>query len=134
MNSTHYLLAADITLAVHIGVVMFVVVGLLLTVVGGLLKWQWIKNPWFRYSHLGCILIVVAQAWLGMICPLTTLEIWFRERAGQDTYSGSFITHWMTELLYYDFPSWVFTAAYTAFGGLVVATWVWIRPRSFRNH
>ena len=113
MNSFHYLLLADITLAAHIGVVAFVVFGLLFVSVGGVFKWQWVKNPWFRFTHLACILIVVAQAWLGMVCPLTTLEMWFRDLAGQATYSGSFITHWMTELLYYDLPSWVFTTAYT---------------------
>jgi polyferredoxin len=75
--------------------------------------------------------IVVAQAWLGVLCPLTTLEMALRERAGDAVYPGSFIAHWLEALLYYEAPAWVFTACYTVFGFLVVASWYVIRPRSF---
>ena len=34
---------------------------------------------------------VVAQAWLGRICPLTILENSLRAKAGGQTYDGSFI-------------------------------------------
>jgi len=61
-------------------------------------------------AHFVAIGIVVAQAWLGVLCPLTSLEMFFRERAGGATYQGSFIAHWLHALLFSDAPLWVFTA------------------------
>ena len=74
----------------------------------------------------------MAQAWAGVICPLTTLEMWLRRKAGQSAYEGSFIQHWMERILYYDAPEWVFTASYTAFGAAVLLSWALVPPRSSR--
>lgn len=132
MSDELLLLIADLVLFLHITVVAFVVLGLVAIVTGGIAKWQWVKNPWFRTAHLACIAVVVSQAWAGVVCPLTTFEVWLRNLAGEQSYSGSFISHWMKQLLYYDLPAWVFTAIYTAFGSLVFASWFWVRPRFFR--
>ncbi len=75
------------------------------------------------------ILVVVAQSWAGLLCPLTTLEQWFRTRAGEVSYDGSFIQYWLERFLYYDAPWWVFVMAYTSFGLLVIVTWVGFPPR-----
>ena len=109
------------------------VLGLVAIVVGGVLGWSWVRNPWIRLSHLAGIIVVAAQAWLGRICPLTTWEMWLRARAGEATYTGGFIAHWFAWLLYYDAPMWVFAAAYTAFALLVIASWFGVRPRGFRR-
>ena len=131
-TGTAYLIAADLILFVHVAFVVFVIVGLLLIFAGKITKWDWVRNPWFRIAHLAAIGIVVLQAWLGQICPLTIWEMSLRERAGDATYEGSFIAHWLQTLLYYDAPAWVFTVAYTAFGLVVVFSWFWVKPRSFR--
>lgn len=123
-----YLIAADVLLFSHALFVAFVVLGLALILVGGLIDWAWVKNRWFRVAHLAAIGIVVLQSWLGVICPLTTWEMVLRERAGVDTYAGSFIAHWLDALLYYQAPAWVFTACYTGFAALVVACWFWVPP------
>ena len=128
MNSL-YRLAADLVLYLHVAFVVFVVAGLLLIVAGCFTGWQWIRNGWFRLAHLAAIIIVVLQAWLGVLCPLTTLEMWLRNKAGDAVYPGAFIAHWVEQFLYYDAPAWVFTLCYTAFGLLVAATWIWVRPR-----
>jgi len=124
-----YLLAADLLLFGHALFVAFVVFGLALILAGGMLDWAWVRNRWFRIAHLAAIGIVVLQSWLGMICPLTIWEMALRERAGSDTYAGSFIAHWLDTLLYYQAPAWVFAVCYTAFAALVVASWFWIPPR-----
>jgi hypothetical protein len=93
--------------------------------------WAWVRNPWFRAAHLLAIGIVVSQAWLGIVCPLTTWENALREKAGETVYSGSFVAHWLEALLYYQAPPWVFVVAYTVFGGLVLISWFWVRPRPF---
>jgi hypothetical protein len=124
-----YAIAADALLLIHTLFVAFVVFGLLLIVLGGLRGWQWVRNPWFRLVHLSAIGFVVIQAWLGQICPLTIWENSLRARAGEMGYSGTFIGHWLEQLLYYDAPAWVFIALYSLFGLLVLASWWWIRPR-----
>ena len=128
-----YLLAADLTLLVHAGFVAFVVVGLLLILAGKVFAWGWVRNPWFRWLHLAAIAIVVLQSWFGVICPLTTLEMALRSRAGDSVYPGAFIAHWVEAILYYQAPAWVFAVCYTAFGALVVGSWFWVRPRRPRS-
>jgi hypothetical protein len=126
-------LAADVLLVLHASFVAFVVFGLLAVMAGGLVRWQWVRNPWFRVLHLAAIGIVVAQAWLGIICPLTTWEMRLRELAGDAAYSETFIAHWVHRLLYFDAPMWVFACAYTLLGLVVLGVWLFVRPRPFHR-
>lgn len=128
---SYYLLAADLLLFVHVLFVAFVVIGLALIFVGKALAWRWVRNRWFRLSHLAAIGIVVLQSWAGVICPLTTWEMALRDRAGDVVYSGSFISHWLGSILYFQAPAWVFSVCYTVFAAIVVASWYWVRPRRF---
>jgi len=129
-----YLLAADLLLFGHVLFVAFVVLGLAVILIGKPLDWAWVRNPWFRFTHLAAIGIVVLQSWVGLICPLTTWEMALRERAGDVVYSGSFISHWLESLLYFQAPAWVFAVCYTVFAIIVVASWFWVRPRHFSRH
>lgn len=123
-----YALLADIVLTLHVAVVVFVVGGLVLVIAGNLLGWRWVNTVWFRVAHLGAIGFVVAETWLGLLCPLTTLEWWLRAQAGIAVEGKSFIAYWLQRLLYYDAPWWVFAVGYSLFGLLVVATWVYFPP------
>lgn len=127
-----YRFLADLVLALHVSLVLFVVLGLVLVVVGNLRGWAWVNAWWFRWLHLATIGIVVAEAWLGIVCPLTTLEMWLRQQGRDDTYTGSFIEHWLQALLFWDAPTWVFTLAYSAFGLAVAAAWWFFPPRRRR--
>jgi drug/metabolite transporter superfamily protein YnfA len=120
---------ADAILIVHVLFVLFVVVGLLAIYTGGFLHWQWVRNRLFRILHLVAIGIVVVQAWLGLICPLTTWEMALRSQAGAETYAGSFIQFWLHRLLYLTAPEWVFIVLYTGFGCLVMVSWYLVRPK-----
>jgi hypothetical protein len=128
-----YRALADLVLVTHAAFVAFIVVGWLLIVIGGGCGWRWIRNPWFRALHLAGIALVAVQGWLGMVCPLTTLEMSLRERAGDATYQNTFIAHWLQQWLYYDAPPWVFVTGYTLFGLAVAGSWWWFRPRPFRQ-
>ncbi len=130
-SSELYLIAADLLLIIHVMFVGFVVFGLLLILLGRICRWDWVLNPWFRLAHLCAIGIVVLQSWFGMICPLTTWEMALRAKAGAATYSGSFIAHWLHQILYYQAPSWVFTLVYSLFGLLVLVSWFWVKPNNF---
>jgi hypothetical protein len=128
-----YSLLADTLLLTHVLFAAFVIVSLILIFVGKFLSWMWVRNPWFRVIHLLGISVVVLQSWFGVICPLTIWEMNLRSKAGEAIYEGSFVTHWLNELLYYQAPPWVFVVCYTAFGGLVLASWILVRPRAFSS-
>lgn len=121
-------LLADALLALHLGVVVFVVGLLPLVLMGGGRGWRWVRHRGLRLAHLGLMLFIAVQAWLGRLCPLTVWEQDLRSAAGQVGYSGGFIEHGLSELLYWDLPWWVFVVAYTGFAVLVVGAWWWVRP------
>lgn len=114
---------ADALLVVHAAIVCFVVGGQLLILLGWWRDWSWARNVWFRLAHLVTIVIVMLQAWLGRLCPLTIWEHELRRAAGQPVYEQSFVEHWLARFLYVDLPWFVFVAAYTLFAALVVWTW-----------
>lgn len=128
-----YQVLADAVLLLHMGIVVFVVGGLVLVVAGNTVaRWPWVNSLWFRIAHLIAIGIVVAQAWLGQVCPLTTLESWLRVQAGSAAYAKGFIETWVQRVIFYEAPTWVFTLVYTVFGLLVLASWWWYPPRRGR--
>lgn len=122
-------LAADILLVFHALVVAFVLFGQVLILAGGALGWSWVRNLWFRLAHLLTIVYVILQTWLGVLCPLTVWEQQLRQRAGQEAHDQAFVEYWLSQLLFFDLPWWVFVVTYTAFGALVVASWWWLPPR-----
>ena len=129
-----YVGLANAVLALHVALVLFVIGALVVIVVGNWRSWRWVNRWWFRLAHLAAIGVVVAEAWFGLTCPLTTLEMWLRVQAGASTYRGGFIEHWLQWLLYYDAPPWVFTLAYSAFAGLVLWAWWRFPPRRHDGH
>ena len=123
-----YRIAADVVVVLHMSYVMVVVFGLVITWIGILLHQSWARNFWWRCGHLTMILIVVGEAWAGIICPLTIWEQRLRELAGQQAYAGSFIGNLVHDWLFYDLPRWVFTALYTAFCSLVLLSFIIAPP------
>lgn len=123
-----YRILADIVLVTHAAVVVFVVGGLVLVIVGNVRHWRWVNSLMFRLAHLAAVAVVVVQAWLGHLCPLTVLESWLREQAGDAPYAAGFVEHWVQRILFYAAPFWVFVVVYTLFGLLVAATWWYFPP------
>lgn len=74
---------ADVIVAVHLGYMAYVVLGMLAIIIGMLLSWQWIRNPWFRLTHMAMILVVAFEALVEFTCPLTTWEHNLRKAAWQ---------------------------------------------------
>jgi len=124
-----YQVLADLVLVLHAGVVLFVVGGLVLVLLGNALGWRWVNAFWFRVAHLLAIMVVALQAWVGVVCPLTTLESWLRVQGGSTGYDVSFIGYWLQRLLFYTAPNWVFILTYSVFGAAVAATWWYFPPR-----
>lgn len=121
-------LLADVILALHVGIVLFVIFGLLAILIGGWRRWAWTRNFAFRISHLLLMVFIAAQAWLGQLCPLTIWEQALRRHAGQQAYAGSFIEHWLSRLIFFQAPWWTFVAAYTAVALVVILCWFLLPP------
>lgn len=119
---------ADAVLILHLGVVLFNVGGLVLIFAGARRHWRWVRSMPFRLLHLAAIAYVVITTWLGIDCGLTTLEQWLRTQAGQVSYDDDFIAHWLSRVLFFEAPPWVFAALYTAFGLLVLWSWARVPP------
>ncbi len=117
-------LLADFVLVVHFAFVAFVVGGFALILAGAAAGWRWVRNRTFRFAHLAAIVLVAAEAVVGVACPLTVWEHLLR----RDAPAGpSFVAHWVSRLLYYDLPAWVFTTVYVVFASAVAVT-LWLIP------
>ena len=127
---TLYSALADLTVVLHLGYVLFVVFGLVLIVCGRILNWSWVRNRWFRWIHFSMIGVVVVESLLSIPCPLTTLESHLRAQAGQTAVDGSFMGRLAHEALFYDLSPEFFMVAYTIFGAVVLATFLWVPPNS----
>jgi hypothetical protein len=77
-------------LAAHAGFALFVVIG-------GALAWRWRALRWL---HVPAVLWAIAVELGGWICPLTPLENRLRAAAGQATYGGDFLQHYLLAALY----------------------------------
>jgi hypothetical protein len=128
-----YLLLADLTLIVHAAFVAFVIIGLLLIWIGWFRGWTFVRNVWFRLAHLAAIGVVAAESLAGFVCPLTTWEDKLRLLAGGEVrYQGSFVQHWLHQVMFFDFDEKVFTVLYVFFF-LAVALSLWLVP-PYRRH
>ena len=125
-----YKILADAVVIVHAAYVGFVVFGFAVILIGVALGWRWIENPWFRGLHLAAIGVVALMALGGIVCPLTTLENYFREKGGEASYPGAFVGHWAHRLIFFQGPPWVFTTCYVILALMVVGLLVLAPPRS----
>ena len=139
-----YEILADFLVAIHLGYMAYVGLGQLAIMIGWPLHWRWIRNPWFRVSHLLMILIVAVEAVCEYECPLTTWERDLRIHIGQipanyyelpnwDVNDASFTARLLRRVMFFD-ASWgpFLSACYYTFAGIVLAT-VFLVPPRFRR-
>ena len=127
------LLLADVIAIIHLGYVVFVILGFILIVLGIIFKWKWIRNLWFRIAHLLAIVGVALEALMGINCPLTILEFKLRYASCLSGKKVSFIGNIIDSILFYNAPVWLFTIIYAAFAIAVVITFI-IAPPTRRGH
>jgi len=123
------LLLADIIAVIHLGYVVFVILGFILIVMGIILKWQWVRNLWFRIAHCAAIAGVALEALLGINCPLTLLEFSLRLGVSPSDRRVSFVGELIDSILYYEAPAWLFTVIYVGFALLVAITFIMAPPK-----
>jgi hypothetical protein len=86
----HYGALADGVVLLHLAFIVFVIVG-------GFLAWRWPRIVWL---HLPALVWAAYIEAAGAICPLTPLEKLLRQMAGESSYSGGFINHYLIPLIY----------------------------------
>ncbi|HPX56772.1 MAG TPA: DUF2784 domain-containing protein [Syntrophales bacterium] len=124
-----YALAADLIVAVHFMIVLFVVGSLVLVLAGRILGWAWIRNLVFRAVHLILTAFIAVQSLAGNLCPLTVWESRLRRLAGQAVEGDVFfLARLIRAVIFYDLPAWVFNVIYALFGIIVIMTFVLIPP------
>jgi hypothetical protein len=119
MSSGHL---ADLVVVFHAAFVAF-------AALGGLLCLRWPRAAW---AHLPCALWGVVVELTGWVCPLTPLEGYLRRLAGEAGYSGGFVAHYVTPVLYPEgltrADQWVLGAVLLAFNAAVYGL-AWRRRR-----
>jgi polyferredoxin len=95
----------------------------MLTWMGAVLQWNWVRSIRFRVAHMAAICFVAVEALLGVMCPLT---LWEDALRGTRNDAG-FIARWMHRVMFYQLPEWVFTLVYVLFALVVLLTF-WLVP------
>jgi len=113
-------LAADVIVLAHLGFILFVALGGILVV-----KWRKVA-----FLHLPCALWGVLIALGGWICPLTPLEMHFRQLAGQAGYTGRFIDHYVLTIVY---PAGLTREMQIAFGVIILSANLLVYARRLVN-
>ena len=117
-----YAALADVTLALHLAFIAFIVLG-------GLAVARWPRIAW---AHLPAAAWGVLIELFNWTCPLTPLENWLCELAGEQGYSETFVERYLLPIVY---PDGLTRNVQFVLAALVVAvnfvayTFVWRRRR-----
>jgi hypothetical protein len=88
-----YKLLADAIVLLHLLWIVFLFIG---SVWGR-------KYKAVRIVHLGGLSFTLTSEIFGWICPITHMEVWLRSKHDPAlTYTGSFVAHYIEELIYID--------------------------------
>lgn len=116
---------ADIILIIHFVIITFVVSIFILVPYGYRKRWEWVKKKKIRYIHLFIISFVSLESVLGIICPLTILENSLRQKVTNE----SFVTQYLSKIIYFNFPSIFFICLYMLGLGLTLGLYFKYPPK-----
>ena len=91
---------AALVLALHLAWILWVIVGAFFTR----------GRPGWTAFHLASLvwgIVVEVGPWP---CPVTLLEQWLEWRAGEPSYTGSFLVHYLDAIVYPHIPVWLIIA------------------------
>jgi hypothetical protein len=132
LSPENALALAQAILTVHLGVMFFIIFGLVAIPLGGWLGWTFVYGFWWRLFHIIAISAVMAQKLLGDACFLTVWEynlIDVARRAHDKMPSGHL---WGDRLIHVDLPMSFFVTLYTVLWTYVVVLWFLVPARRSR--
>ena len=112
--------AAVIVAVVHMGFLVYIVLGGLLALRS--LAWLWPSVASTLYSAYVTL--------SGFRCPLTTLEKWLLDVGGREPYEGSYIAHYLHDVLY---PAQYERAAWMVAMGIALMSYAFVLTRRRRR-
>ena len=127
MDRPSLILAADAIFWLHMAVIAFNVLGLIVIPMGAWRGWGFVRIFWWRALHLAALVVVALQAVLGRACFLTLWEGELLARAGEAASSAPLIERWVSRLVFWPLPIWVFALLYVAVGLYALSLW-WLVP------
>jgi hypothetical protein len=119
-------LLADAVLLLHAAFIAWVMFGGLAV----------LRRPWLAWLHLPALAWGVGISLTGGICPLTPLEQQLRLAAGQASFEGGFIEHYLTAIIYPEGltrATQALLAVLLLAGNAAVYALVWRRRRARRG-
>ncbi len=102
-----FTLLADLTILLHLFFIAFVIGGEFLV----------LRRRWVAWLHVPAFLWGAIVEFSGWICPLTPLENYFRQAAGEVAYRGDFVEQYIVPLMY---PDDLTRGTQLLFGALVI--------------
>lgn len=114
-----YRFIADLAMVLHFAFLAYMVVG-------GFIAWRW---PWTIWTHIATAAYGLFNVLIGWECPLTYVENWGRDRAGDATLPATgFIDHYLAGVIY---PDQHETLVQLGVAVIVLISWVgfWLRGR-----
>ena len=115
---------ADFILFLHLIIAVFISAGMVIFPIGGLLRWRWCKNFSLRVTHFGLIAVVFIETLIGVNCPLTVAENYFRAQATHQSFIGSL----MNSIMYWNMPKSLFFYLYGICVVWVLILWMLFPP------
>jgi hypothetical protein len=121
---------ADGVLALHVGIILFNVFGMIVIPLGAWFGWRFVRIAWWRLVHVLALAVVAAQAAAGRVCVLTQLQ---DDLLGLHGSARPLIMRWADRLIFWPLPLWFFTGLYVLVWFYVIALWWWVPPYSPRR-
>lgn len=117
---------ADLVVVIHLAYFVFVVGGFFYIVLGARKQWPWVRNPWFRTSHLAAVFIVLAEDRFGWNCPLNVAEDSLRSVTPEPP---GRIGEFLDFLLHHTLTERSLDITYWTLGAALVLLFIVVRPK-----
>src|SRR5579859_5337740 len=129
MSSAELTMLASVILWIHVGIILFNVLGLLVIPIGAWRGWAFVRIFWWRALHVAVLAIVALQGVFQKLCFLTVWQDVLLARAGQAVSDQPLIERWVISLIFWPLPIWVFTLIYIAAWIATLVLWRLVPPR-----
>jgi hypothetical protein len=116
-------------LALHVGVILFNIFGLIAVPLGAAFHWAFVRVFWWRALHIASLVVVAIQAMLGEACFLTYWQSDLLRAAGQMASEEPLIQRTIEGLIFWSLPLWLFAVGYVAVLIYAMVLWKLVPPR-----
>ena len=114
----------EIVLFFHFFIFLFITVSFFLIPFGYFQKWEWVKNKYYRLTHLVLMGIILIETILGFMCPLTILENFLRNNIEVDNN----LTQIIHQIMYWNLPNYQFIILYILSFSYLIFLWFFFKP------